>query len=201
MQYPSCFMGGTALLAALSLSACPIAEPAVSYGDPVAGQAAPSGASLQLGGAANAASDAGSPPSSVSFAVTTAALGGKYQPKNIGAIWIETPSGNFVKTLELWAKTRRRYLTKYNTAVGTSAEVDVTAAATLPTHSAHSVSWDHRDRSGALLDMGAYRLCVELTDASATGQFYCLDFDSSAGTQSLTPADEPYFTSLELTVQ
>jgi hypothetical protein len=187
-----------------------VSEPSVTFDEPVAGQVASSGANIQLAGsgAGNAAgasatdgSGAGAQPSSVRFSVTTAAPGGKYQPKNIGACWIETPAGDFVRTLELWAKTRRRHLTKYNRAAGTSGDVDVTASATLAHHSAHQVSWDHHDRSGALLDAGAFRLCVELTDADATGPFYCLDFDTSIGTQHLTPADEPYFKSLALTVE
>lgn len=159
-----------------------------------------SAAGVSGGGVVEDGTGAGSEPSSVSFTVTTAAPGGRYQPKNIGAIWIQTPAGDFVKTLELWAKTRRRYLTKYNTTVGTSGAVDVTASATLPSHIAHRVSWDHRDRSGALLEAGAFRACVEVTDADATGPYYCLDFDTRAGMQSLTPADQPCFKSLTLTV-
>lgn len=48
---------------------------------------------------------------------------------------------------------------------------------------------------------GPDRLCVEVTDASATGQNHCLDFDSSAGSQLLTPADERYFKALSLGVR
>jgi hypothetical protein len=58
--------------------------------------------------------------SSLSFTVLTVAQGGKYQPKNIGAIWVQDSAGRFVKSLEVWAKQRRKYLTKYNAAVGGS---------------------------------------------------------------------------------
>lgn len=225
MQYPSSSM---ALAALLFLSACPETEPLVTYtgageaGEGAAGIAAHSGRVAAGSGAAGsggagssgaagkpssagtsgAAASAGSSsePASVSFSVTTMPLGGKYQPKNIGAIWIETRSGEFVKTLELWAKTRRRYLTKFNKAVGTTGTVDVTASATLPTHKMHGVLWNHADRSSVSRDPGPYRLCVEVTDASATGQNYCIDFDSSAGTQTLTPADQAYFKALSLSV-
>ena len=161
-----------------------------------------SGGKSSSAGTSGAAGSAGSSAesTSVSFTVTTMPLGGKYQPKNIGAIWIETRDGEFVKTLELWAKTRRRYLTKFNKAVGTAGTVDVTASATLLMHKTHDVLWHHIDRSALNRSPGPYRLCVEVTDASATGQNYCLDFDSSAGAQTLTPADQTYFKALSLSV-
>jgi hypothetical protein len=201
MQYPNC-----SLAALLLLSACPETEPFVTYsqdaGTSGAGEAAHGGTQAQAGRAGSAgAAGASAEAAAVSFAVTTMPLGGKYQPKNIGAIWIETRSGEFVKSLELWAKTRRRYLTKFNAAVGTAGAVDVTATATLFSHGAHQVTWDHRDRNAANRSPGPYRLCVEVTDASATGESYCLDFDSSVGTQSLRPADAAYFKALSLSVR
>jgi hypothetical protein len=190
-------MGWTALAALLCLSACPETESFVTYnGRGEAGAAAHGG-----GDALSVEADAGAQPdANVSASLTTAPPGGKYAPKNIGAIWIETPSGELVKSLEVWAKTRRRWLTRYNAAVGTTGPVDVTTSATLPSHPSHHVTWNHRDRSGSELPYGAYRLCVEVTDASATGQSHCFAFDSSAGTQLLTPADEPYFKSMTLSV-
>ena len=216
-----------ALAALLFLSACPETESFVTYAE--AGEAGEGGAGAAAhggsggasgsagrasgGGASGSAGQAGSggmsgvagkagaaESTSVSFSVTTMPLGGKYQPKNIGAIWVETRNGEFVKTLELWAKTRRRYLTRFNKAVGTTGSVDVTASATLPMHKTHEVLWNHADRSALSRSPGPYRLCVEVTDASATGQNYCIDFDSSAGTQTLTPADQAYFKALSLSV-
>jgi hypothetical protein len=139
--------------------------------------------------------------SSVTFGVTTVAQGGKYQPKNIGAIWIETSSGSFVRTLELWAKTRRRYLTKFNTAAGTTSTVDVTATATLTSHKAHQVTWDLKDKAGATVAAGAYRVVVEVTDADSTGKNYSYDFNLSAGAQSLSVADQTYFKTMTLKLQ
>ncbi|MCB9248588.1 MAG: hypothetical protein H6613_08585 [Ignavibacteriales bacterium] len=40
---------------------------------------------------------------SVSFTIRTTTPGGSFSPKNIGAIWVEDSSGNFIKTLQIWA--------------------------------------------------------------------------------------------------
>jgi hypothetical protein len=140
--------------------------------------------------------------SALSFDVTTAPQGGKYKPKNIGAIWIQSGSGQFVKSLEVWAKTRRKYLTKYNAAVGgSSAAIDVTASATLSSHKAHHVSWNLTDKSGAAVPAGKYTLWVEVTDADAAGKAYSVDFDTSAGAQTVSPADATYFSAMSLKLQ
>jgi hypothetical protein len=168
-----------------------------SAGAGIAGASGSAGAGASgAGGAAGSHAES----TSISFSVTTMPLGGKYEPKNIGAIWVETRSGEFVKTLELWAKTRRRYLTRFYKAGGTTGSVDVTASATLSVHKTHEVLWNHLDRSALSRSPGLYRLCVEVTDASASGQSYCIDVDSSAGTQTLTPEDQAYFKALSLSV-
>ena len=77
--------------------------------------------------------------------MTTAPVGGRYQPRNIGAIWIEDNNGKLVKSLEVWAGIRRRYLTRYATALS-GAAIDVTASATLSSTSAAG-SRDHFDCS------------------------------------------------------
>lgn len=215
-------MGCAVIAAALSLSACPQVEPVVTYGAAGAGSAYMGGAadggtggeSASAGGlgaghgsggvggeSAGAGGSSSTGDSSVSFDVTTLPQGGKYQPKNIGAIWVETASGQFVRTLQLWARVRRRYLTKFNSAVGTPGAVDVTASATLPRHEPHHVTWDLTDRSGAAVTPGAYRLWIEVTDAEASGSSYALDFDTRVGSQTLTPADQTYFHALSLTQQ
>jgi hypothetical protein len=228
-------MGCAAFAAVLSLTACPAAEPTVTYGGEagsevyggagsaaVGGSAARAGAggisatggtggsktstggasgSVAAGAGGNGSGGGTGGLSSVTFDVTTVAQGGKYQPKNIGAIWIETSSGSFVRSLEVWAKTRRRYLTKFNTAAGTTGTVDVTASATLTSHKAHHVTWDLKDKTGAAVAAGAYRVVVEVTDADTTGKNYSFDFNTSAGVQSLSVPNQTYFNTMTLKVQ
>jgi hypothetical protein len=137
---------------------------------------------------------------SVTFDVMTAAQGGLYQPRNIGAIWIQDSSGHFMKSLEVWAGIRRTYLTKYNAAHGSTA-VDVTASATLNSHRMHHATWNLKDRSGAAAPPGKYTLYIELTDTDWTGQFDSVDFDTSMGPQTLTPTANNYYSAMKLQLQ
>jgi hypothetical protein len=157
------------------------------------------GGTTQSTGTGGSASATGPTPSvtSLSFQVTTSAAGGRYQPKNIGAIWVEDASGHVVKSLKVWAATRRRYLTGYLGAMAGSS-IDVTASATLSRHQTHSVTWNLKDRNGAVVSAGAYRVKMELTDADKTGKSNTVDFDTSMGAVSLSPSDAPSFGAMKL---
>jgi hypothetical protein len=170
----------------------------------VAGAAAGSGG--QAGSAADSGSGgtAGSAPAnslaSLAFDVTTSPVGGRYQPKNIGAIWVQDKNGKLVKSLAVWAGIRRRYLTHYTSALAGSA-VDVTASATLPSHRAHHVTWDLTARGGGSVAPGSYTLVMELTDGDMTGRWNMVAFDTTAGAQTLSPAAAPSFSSMTLQLQ
>ena len=158
-------------------------------------------------GAAGMAPEAGSGGSSaadsvtmLAFDVTTLSQGGRYQPRNIGAIWVADAQGRFVKSLEVWARIRSRYLTKYNAARSGMA-VDVTASATLSSHRAHHASWDMKDSTGAVAPPGKYTVFVELTDADVTGKFTSVDFDTSLGPQTINPPNATYYTNMKLQLQ
>ena len=138
--------------------------------------------------------------SSLAFDVTTSPVGGQYQPRNIGAIWVVDSNGKLVKSLEVWAAQRRRYLTGYAAALAGSS-VDVTASATLPSHRAHHATWNMKDRNGSALAPGNYKLVVETTDGDMTGRSISVPFDTSAGLQILSPANAPSFSSMKLVLQ
>ncbi len=129
------------------------------------------------------------------ISVLTSAFGGRYKPRNIGAIWIETSAGVFVKTLERWAKTRVRYLTKYN-ASSAGNIVDAVTSATLASHVTHTRSWDFTDVKHCKVAPGSYRLMIEHTDYDGTGALLTLPFTTDPGMQ--TPADSTYFKSVSL---
>lgn len=181
-----------------------------------AGAAAPSGSpnpAQSMTGSAGAAADGGgqtkpaeAPPAesgkvtSLQFNVMTESLNGRYKPKNIGAIWIADESGKLVKSLEVWARVRLRYLTKYASSRG-GARPDVTATATLTSHKAHMASWDLKDTTGAAVAPGKYTLNAEITDADATGKNVSVPFDLSAGPMTVKPADSTGFTAMELVLK
>ncbi|HKP58429.1 MAG TPA: DUF2271 domain-containing protein, partial [Polyangiales bacterium] len=134
---------------------------------------------------------------SVAFEVLTASQGGRYQPRNIGAIWIADASGKLIKSLKVWARIRQRYLYKY-TAARSGMAVDVTASATLSSHQMHRVSWDMKDRAGAVAPPGKYSVNIEVTDKDAQGAVGQFPFDTSVGPTTLMPTATPGFSMLKL---
>jgi hypothetical protein len=139
-------------------------------------------------------------PSELSFRVLTAPIGGRYAPRNIGAIWIEDGAGKFVKTLELWAAPRKRYLRRFLT----SSNGDVTDAitgATLLVHETHEVRWDLTDRAGARVAAGDYAVLVETTDRDASGDFVLIPFAVGPDELALSPPDTEHFLDMTLTLE
>jgi hypothetical protein len=133
---------------------------------------------------------------SLAFDVTTSPVGYQYAPRNVGAIWVQDQNGKLIKSLEVWAATRRRYLTRYASALA-GAAVDVTASATLSSHRAHHATWDLKDKTGVSVAPGTYTLVMELTDGDQTGRTSSVSFDTSAPATT-TPADAPSFASMKL---
>jgi hypothetical protein len=135
----------------------------------------------------------------MTFDVLTHSLGGKYSPRNVGAIWIESSSGSFVKTLAVWAATRQRYLTKYS-AETASNKVDAVTSATLGSHVTHHVTWNMTDSSRNPVPDGAYKVIVEVADQDSTGQFATAPFNKGSPATIAVP-DTQYFTAMKITLQ
>lgn len=190
------------------------ANAAGAPGAGTAGAAAPSGAPKPPAGAAGAAAPSGgsevepettAPAATVGvttleLSYTTEALGGRYAPKNVGAVWVTDSSGKLVKSLEVWARIRLRYLLNYAAARG-SARPDVTATATLTNHKAHMATWDLKGSSGAAVPPGKYTLHAEVTDSHMDGKTITIPFDTSAGPTTIDAPASAGFKSLKLTLQ
>jgi hypothetical protein len=140
------------------------------------------------------------PVSVLAFDVQTKAQGGRYAPRNIGAIWIQNDAGQLVKTLKLWSRIRQRYLSKYN-AARSGMTIDVTTSATLSSHMLHHVAWDLKDRSGQSAAPGKYTLFIEVTDKDAPGALEQLEFDTSHGAQTVEPDDANYYVMQKLVLR
>ena len=142
------------------------------------------------------------PPCSLSVTVTTVTDNGEFSPANVGAIWIAQPSGAFVKTLAAWGSTRINRLTLWSSTTaqaGTSRNtVDAVTGATLQSHKSHSVSWTCTDTNEAIVPDGAYRVYFEMDDSNSPGPNTYVDFTKGPSGQTLTPADAPNFTGIQL---
>jgi hypothetical protein len=133
----------------------------------------------------------------VVFKVRTSSPGGNFSPRNIGAIWIEDSSGDFVKTIKLWANRRKQYLYTWNSSSGGNT-IDAATGATLSSHQTHEVTWDLKDVHGNNVSDGNYKLKIEMTDEHSQGPLASFDFPVGEPPGALMPPDETYFHDIEL---
>jgi hypothetical protein len=131
------------------------------------------------------------------FTVTTVNNNKKYSPKNVLAIWIETGSGTFVKTLKLNAASKKQYLYSW-IASSSQNTTDAITGSTLSSHTSHNVSWNGTDISGSLVDDGNYKVIIEYTSEHAQGPKASFTFNKSNSQVSLQPSNETYFNNISL---
>jgi hypothetical protein len=142
------------------------------------------------GGGMGCASE--SPLVSMRVRVRTTTPNGRYSPRNIGAIWIETEQGMFVKTIERWAGTRARWLTKFN-ASSASNLVDAVTSATLSQHTTHDRTWNLTNLMHCEIPSGNYRVVVEMTDKNGAGPSTTIPFTMNGTPMTLTPVETTNF--------
>lgn len=140
-------------------------------------------------------------PTWLTFRMNTAPFGGRYKPRNIGAVWVETSTGTYVKTLKRWARIRARYLTRFSTASRNNL-VDAVTGATLANHNTvHEIKWNLTDVSRTRVPDGQYRLALELTDKDGPGALHYIPFTIGAWGARSTPPATPQFLNMELVLQ
>ena len=169
--------------------------------------AAGAGGSAGAGGEGGTAGAGGaSTPCALSFQFTTVTYGGRFGPRNVGAVWVMSPENRFVKTLELWATVRANHLVAWNQQTEAN-RVDVVSSATLTTHRAHECRWDCRDVNGNVVPDGQYKMSVEFTEDNSALFFnpqpkqFSFDFPKISGPTTVTLPDQPNFTKVALAIQ
>lgn len=186
---------------------------AMGGGGGTGGMQAPAGAGGASGAAGTGGTDVtagtGGQPSapasilsSLTVDFTTANQGGRYAPKNIGAVWVADASGKWVKTLERWAWIRGQYLSKYNAANPLNNVVDAVTSATKPNHGAHHLTWNLTGADGAKVAPGDYKLLIECTEREdRPGEWIEVAFSVGPDSATVTPADSPYYKGVSLTYE
>lgn len=134
------------------------------------------------------------------FSVLTKNQGGRYSPRNIGAIWIASSSGQWVKTLAVWAGARQRYLSKWISVSGAN-KVDAVTSSTISSYQAHDVSWDLTDASGNTVPAGDYTVWVEVTDHNGAGATTSSSFTVGLDPVVLNPPDQTFYVDMSIDVQ
>ena len=135
---------------------------------------------------------------SLSVSTITSTTGGAYAPRNVVAIWIEDNSGKFIKTLLVKAQTRMGYLTNWLSATPSANKVDAISGATTSSFGNITCSWNGTDSYGTLVSDGTYRVCMELTDKDATGNFANFTFSKGTTTDTQTPVNKPSFSNVSI---
>jgi hypothetical protein len=146
----------------------------------------------------------GSTSGSCSLQVTMKTLtdNGGYSPRNVGAIWIATSSGGFVKTLAVWARARLSRLALWNSSTSMAGlsrnTVDAITGATLSSHQTHMVTWTCTDTKEAVVPDGTYRLYFEMDDQNSPGPNGYVTFTKGKTAQTIHPPDQTYFQNISL---
>lgn len=130
--------------------------------------------------------------------VKTVKTKGKYSPHNVLAIWVVDHKKQFVKTLKVCAKKRKKYLKAWRKSSKNNA-VDAVTSATLKSHSSHKVTWDCKDIKGKVVENGTYFICIEFTDKDAAGLVKTIPFKKGVQAVSVKLNDQKYFKKMKLT--
>lgn len=142
---------------------------------------------------------------SLTVSTSTSQVGGKYKPKNIVAIWIQDNSGKFVKSLLAYAQKEKKYLTSWKSVTTIAGSpyntVDAITGATRSSHGSHTCSWNGKNYLNSLMADGTYTIKMEITDQDGTGRSATFEFTKGPSAQTLTPANVPSFSDINIVWQ
>ena len=134
----------------------------------------------------------------LSVSATTSTYNGSYAPQHVLAIWVESSSGTFVKSLLVNAAARKQYLTNWYDATSSGNSTDAVTGATLRSHGSRTCSWDGTDVSGNVVGDGTYNVCMELTQNNGTGKFASFTFTKGTASDSQTSLSKTNFSNVSL---
>jgi len=127
-------------------------------------------------------------PGSLSVTATTSTYSGDYAPSHVLAIWVESSSGTFVKTLMVYAASRKQHLSDWLSATKSGNTTDAITGATLNSHGKRNCTWNGKNASGNEVGDGAYRVCVEYTESNSGSKIARFPFTKGTAADSQTPA-------------
>jgi hypothetical protein len=133
----------------------------------------------------------------VTLGITTTTDSVRYSPRHVFAAWVEDDSCRFVKSLEVSAVRRIRYLYTWNI-VSKANTVDAVTGATLTEPKSHTLIWNCKDLNGNTVPNGNYTIRIEFTGQHAQGPIYSVAFTKSPYPQTITHSDSKFFKGIVL---
>lgn len=128
-------------------------------------------------------------PGALGIQFTTSTYKGTYAPDHVIAVWVESNSGTFVKTLYVKAAQRKQHLTNWLKATSSGNTTDAVTGATLSSHAVINCNWNGTDISSAVVGNGTYKLCIEYTESSSgSSKFASFTFDKATAASTVTPS-------------
>lgn len=133
----------------------------------------------------------------MTISTLTSNAGGNYAPRNVVAIWVEDSNGVFVKSLLVYAQNYKHFLTHWASKSSMNT-TDAVTGATVNNHATRTCSWNGKNKNGVLVEDGKYRICFELTDKNATGNYHYFEIYKGTVAQTLTPANVSSFSNISI---
>ena len=134
----------------------------------------------------------------LAVSTATTSYSGQYAPRHVLAIWVESNSGTFVKTLRINGNQYRTWLSSWYNSTSTGSTTDATTGATLTSHGTLTCSWNGKDVNENVVGDGSYKVCMEFTESDATGKFAYFNFTKGTTADTQTPAAQSNFSSVSI---
>ena len=130
--------------------------------------------------------------------VTTLAYGGSYSPYNVFAVWVQSKTGVFVKTMLADGAIRKAYLTNWRTATSSTYNVvDAITGATQGSHGTYTCTWNGTNLTETVLGDDTYTVAMEMTEGG-TPVYSTFQFKKSGMEQIVTPANVSGFSNITI---
>jgi hypothetical protein len=138
-------------------------------------------------------------PLKISF--ETHSYSGSFAPRNIGAVWVETETGQYVRTVDGWSRLRLRMLDGWIQFVdGDPNARDAISGATAQQHGPHVYYWDRMDNRGKMLSTGEFVIRGEMTEEAKNNRYFSIPFSLLQGPRTFEADDVEGFAKLRVEI-
>jgi len=120
-----------------------------------------------------------------------------FAPKHVLAVWVESGTNQFIKSLKVMADKRIQYLYTWNVESNGN-KVDAVTGATKTSHSGETVTWNGKDVNQTIVPDGEYKIFVEFTEEHAQGPVLIIPFTKKTNDSDSIFADEDNYSNISI---